>query len=70
MEIRGKDLDAESTYQNFQQIARQADISPTYMNRGKSVGRGKKKQQKDSTQSVQSVVPGVQTRRTHPKHHN
>nr|XP_016457134.1 PREDICTED: uncharacterized protein LOC107781021 [Nicotiana tabacum] len=59
MEIRGKDLDTESTYQNFQQVTRQADISPTYMNRGKSVGRGKKKQQKDSTQSVQSVVPGA-----------
>lgn len=57
---KGKDLDAESTCQNFRNVARQGDISPRFMEKGKSVGRGRKKHAKE----VPSVQPlGVQTMR-------
>ncbi|XP_016484601.1 uncharacterized protein LOC107805125 [Nicotiana tabacum] len=39
----GKDLDDESTTQNFLNIARQGDISPRQMEKGKLAGRGRKK---------------------------
>lgn len=55
------EMDAESTTQKFINVARQGDISPRQMEIGKSAGRGKKKQARDTT-TVQ--FPGVQTRRT------
>ncbi|XP_019257603.1 PREDICTED: uncharacterized protein LOC109235805 [Nicotiana attenuata] len=67
LEGKGRDLDAESTCQNFRNIAKQGDLSPRYLDKGKSVGRGKKGQPKEN---VQSVVPGVQTRRTLSKSNN
>ncbi|XP_019231592.1 PREDICTED: uncharacterized protein LOC109212408 [Nicotiana attenuata] len=58
---KGRDLDAESTCQNFRNVARQGDISPRFMEKGKSAGRGRKKQ----VEEVPNVQPtGVQTRRT------
>lgn len=58
---KGKDLDAESTTQNFMHVTRQGNISPRPMDKGRSAGRGKKRQTKEAP-SVQA--PGVQTRRT------
>lgn len=61
---KGRDLDAESTCQNFNKVARKGDISPRFMEKGKSVGKRKEKQVK----GVPSIQPaGVQTRRTMPK---
>lgn len=40
----GKDLDKESTAQNFKNAARQGDISSRQREKGKSVGKGRKKQ--------------------------
>lgn len=59
-DIHGQDMDEEYTAQNFKHIARQDDLSPRVMDKVKSVGRGRKKQQKENTS-----VPGngVQTRR-------
>lgn len=58
---KGKDLDAESTAQNFMHIARQGDLLPRQVEKGRSAGRGKKRQNKE-VPSVQAT--GVQTRRT------
>lgn len=44
---KGRDLDVESTSQNFMNIARQGDLSPKHIEKGKSVGRGRKKQVKE-----------------------
>lgn len=48
LEVQGKDLDEEYTIQNFINIARQGDISPRQIEKGKSTGKGRKKQQKDT----------------------
>lgn len=58
---KGRNLDEKSTVQNFMHVARQDDISPRQMEKGKSAGKGKRKQAND-TPSLQA--PGVQTRRT------
>lgn len=57
---KGKDLDEESTAQNFMNVARQGDLSPRLIAKGKSTGKCRKKQQKDIT-NIQPT--GVQTRR-------
>lgn len=43
---KGRDLDAESTCQNFNKVARKGDISPRFMEKGKSAGKRKAKQVK------------------------
>jgi len=58
---KGKNMDAESTTQNFINVSRKGDISPRQIETGKSAVRGKKKQPR-VTFVVQ--VTGVQTRRT------
>lgn len=63
----GKDLDEESIAQNFQIIAKQGDLSPRVFDKGKSAGRGKKKQQKDTSIGQKG---GIQTRRNLSKSHN
>ncbi|XP_019257238.1 PREDICTED: uncharacterized protein LOC109235538 [Nicotiana attenuata] len=55
-------MDAESTTQNFINVAKQGDISPRQMEVGKSVGRGKKKQPRDTT-GVQQIRTVDQYRR-------
>lgn len=58
-EGKGRDLDEESTCQNFKNVARQADISPRHMDQGKSAGSGNKK----LVREVPSILPfGVKTR--------
>lgn len=57
---KGKDMDAESTKQNFIHVAMQGDISPRIMEKVKSAGRGRRKQAKEPN----TQAPGVQTRRT------
>lgn len=42
----GKDMDEETTTQNFTNIARQCDLSPRQIDKVNSFGRGKKKQQR------------------------
>lgn len=61
LEAKGKDLDQESTTQNILNIARKGDLSPRHIEKGKSTGKGKKKQLKD-THILQPA--SVQTRRT------
>nr|XP_016509082.1 PREDICTED: uncharacterized protein LOC107826604 [Nicotiana tabacum] len=39
-----RDMDEESTARNFMNVARQGDLSPREIEKGKSAGRGKKKQ--------------------------
>lgn len=65
--VVGRDMDKESTTQNFQKVARQGDLSPRHSECGKLVGKGRKKQYKDVT-NVQPA--GVQTRRTISKSNN
>lgn len=60
VEKNGPDMDEESTTQNFMHIARQGDLSPRVIDKVKSAGRGKKKQQNENTKVPGS---GVQTRR-------
>lgn len=62
--IGGKDMDEESTAQNLLNIARQGDLSPRQIEKGKSTGKGRKKQQKESN-NIQPA--GVQTRGTTSK---
>lgn len=45
--VVGRDMDEESTTQNFQKVARQGDLFPRHSERGKSVEKGRKKQHKD-----------------------
>lgn len=66
-EGRGKDFDEESTTQNFMNMARQGDLSPRHMDKVKSVGKGRKKQQKESS-SIRNT--GVETRRSITKSNN
>ncbi|XP_070022141.1 uncharacterized protein [Nicotiana sylvestris] len=56
----GQDLDEESTTQNFQNVARQGDLSPRIVEKAKSAAKERKKHQKENP-----TVPagGVQTRR-------
>lgn len=63
----GKDLDKESIAQNFQIIAKQRDLSLRVFEKGNSEGRGKKKQQKDTSTGQKC---GVQIRRNLSKSHN
>lgn len=48
IKIKGKDLDEESTAQNIINVARQGDISPRHIEKGKSAAKGNKKQVKDN----------------------
>lgn len=64
---RRRDLDRRSSTQNFRNVARQGDLSPRYMEKTKSAGRGRKKKEKESS-AVQTV--GVQTRMTISKSTN
>lgn len=57
----GHDMDQEYTNQNFQNIARQGDLSPRQIEKAKSAAKGKKKQHKESNTAP---TGGVQTRRT------
>lgn len=63
----GRDMDQESTTQNFLSVARQGYLSPRHIEKVKSAAKGRKKQHKDT-----STVPvvGVQTRRTLTKSRN
>lgn len=63
-ENKGKDLDEKSTAQNFINVARQGDLSPRQVDKGRSNDKGRKKQQKYSTYMQRT---GVQTRRTMTK---
>lgn len=63
----GKDMDEESTTQNFQNVTRKGDLSPRHVDRRKSVGQGRKKQHKN-TANIQPS--GVQIRRTISKSNN
>lgn len=63
---QGKDLDKESTTQNFLNVARQGDLSPRHMEQGKSAAKGRKKQGKDPS----TTTAGVQTRRALTKSSN
>nr|XP_009587917.1 uncharacterized protein LOC104085557 [Nicotiana tomentosiformis] len=56
-----KDLDEDSTPQNFLNVARQGDLSPRHIEKVKSVAKGRKKQIK-KTSTV--LTGGEQTRRT------
>lgn len=67
MEITGKDLDEKSTAQNFINVARQGDISPRQMEKGKAAAKGKKKKVKDNPSGPTTLV---QTRRTLTKPNN
>lgn len=42
-EVTGKYMDEEYTIQNFQNVARQGDLSPRLIDRGKTTGKGRKK---------------------------
>ncbi|XP_019232974.1 PREDICTED: uncharacterized protein LOC109213617 [Nicotiana attenuata] len=50
---KGKDLDEESTTQNFKRVASQGDLSPRHMDTGRSVGRGKKKNQRENPRKLE-----------------
>lgn len=43
----GKDLDQESTTQNFYNVTREGAVSPREIEKKKSTSKGRKKQQKD-----------------------
>ncbi|XP_059289380.1 uncharacterized protein LOC132042890 [Lycium ferocissimum] len=58
-EFIGIDRDEESTAQNFHNVAREGDLSPRQIEKGKSGGKQRKKHQNNSAH-----VSGVQTRRT------
>lgn len=65
--VMGRDLDEETSAQNFLNVAKQADLSPRLIDKGRSTCRGKKKQPKETP----STIPArVQTRRTVSKSHN
>lgn len=57
----GKDLYEESTAQNFRNAARQGDISPRFVEKGKSIGKSRRKQAKETSSGI---LAGVQTKRT------
>lgn len=61
VERASRDIDQESTVQNFQSVARLGDLSPRYLEKAKSIAKGRKKQQKDNTTAP---TGGVQTMRT------
>lgn len=69
--ILGKDLDEESSAQNFRNIARQGDLSPRHNNKGKSATKGRNKNAKESAKNS-SVLPltKIQTRRALTKSNN
>lgn len=66
-EHAAKDMDDESTAQNFLNIAKQGDLSPRHIDQVKSDAKGRKKQVKET-----STAPtgGVQMRRTLTKSQN
>lgn len=66
-EQKGRDIDEESTAQNFLNVAKKGDLSPRLIEIVKSATKGRKKQSKET-----STVPasGVQTRRTQSKSQN
>lgn len=67
MEKSGKDLDEESTTQNFLNVAKRGDISPRLIEKVKSAAKGRRKQLKDTP-----AIPftGVQTRKAITKSNN
>lgn len=67
MEKSGKDLDEESTTQNFLNVAKRGDISPRLIEKVKSAAKGRRKQFKD-TPAI--LFTGVQTRRAITKSNN
>lgn len=67
VEGKGKDMDEESITHNFRKVARQGDLSPRHLDKAKSTGKDRKKQQKEI--SIVSNI-GVQTRRTLSKSTN
>ncbi|XP_019246470.1 PREDICTED: uncharacterized protein DDB_G0290685-like [Nicotiana attenuata] len=63
----GRDMDEESSIQNILNVAKQGDLSPRHIEQVKSAAKGRRKQTKETSNAT---VGGVQTRRTLSKNQN